>query len=533
MTQTKAKTLLCNWKSFSQTFFDYPEVGFSLDLSTSGVSPMRLKKLGPQLGKALKAMARLEAGEIANQDENRMVGHYWLRDSRLAPEAEIGDAVDSTILGVKQFARDVHSGRLSSPQGYRFDTLISVGIGGSALGPQLVDRALGSVTQPMDIYFLDNTDPQGVDDLIDLLGPEQLATTMVLITSKSGGTPETLNGMLEMENAFEEAGHAFSGHAVAITGDGSQLYQKASDEGWIATFPMEDWVGGRTSVTSAVGLVPAALCGVDVDEFLRGAKHMDSLTRLDDPLENPASLLAAAWYILGEGEGSKAMVVLPYKDRLELFSRYLQQLVMESLGKSKDRNGKLVEQGLSVFGNKGSTDQHAYVQQLRDGLRNFFVTFITVDEVRVGAPFEVEDGVRTGDFLNAFFLGTKYALAEEGRPSLTISLAQVSPYHLAALIALFERAVGIYAELINVNAYHQPGVEAGKKAAASSLDLQKEILSVLESDSRTFTACELAKLIGATEKSDLVYHLARFLSNTGRAKMNGHGPDAKFRALLT
>lgn len=530
-TQTQSKSLHPSWKTFSQTFFDYPEVGFSLDLSTTGVSASALKKLEPRLNQAIAAMARLESGAIANQDENRMVGHYWLRDSRLAPEQDLADAVDSTVLSVKQFARDIHSGRLCSPQGYRFSTLISIGIGGSALGPQLVNRALGSPTQPMDIHFLDNTDPQGVDDLIDLLGPEQLATTLVLVTSKSGGTPETLNGMLEVESAFEEAGHSFPGHAVAITGDGSKLFQKAAEEGWIATFPMEDWVGGRTSVTSAVGLVPAALGGVNIDEFLRGAKHMDGLTRLDDPLDNPAALLAAAWYLLGDGQGSKAMVVLPYKDRLELFSRYLQQLVMESLGKREDRDGKVVEQGLSVYGNKGSTDQHAYVQQLRDGLRNFFVTFITVDEVRLGAAFEVADGIRTGDYLNAFFLGTKYALAEEGRPSLSISLAQVSPYHLAGLIALFERAVGLYAELINVNAYHQPGVEAGKKAAEGSLNLQTEILSVLESESRSFTAQELAKLTGS-KKPDLVYHLARHLAHTGRARMTDSGPDARFRAVL-
>ena len=128
MTQTKA--LSPSWKSFSQTFFDYPEIGFSLDLSTSGISSTGLKKLEPRLGKALKAMARLESGAIANQDENRMVGHYWLRDSKTAPENDLTDAIDSTVLAVKQFARDVHSGRVSSPQGYRFDTLISIGIQG-------------------------------------------------------------------------------------------------------------------------------------------------------------------------------------------------------------------------------------------------------------------------------------------------------------------------------------------------------------------------------------------------------------------
>ncbi len=528
MTQALNPSLRPSWTTFSELYRDYPELGFRLDLSNAGISLAQLQELSAKLEQAQKAMADIEAGHIANADENRMVGHYWLRNAAKAPTPELTDCIEKTIDDIKRFAY-VHSGRVSTPQGLRFDTVVSVGIGGSALGPQLVERALGSAEQPMSVLFLDNTDPQGVDDLLDLLGPERLITTMVLVTSKSGGTPETLNGMLEMENAFKQAGLPFSGHAVAVTGNGSKLYQKATSEQWLATFPMEDWVGGRTSVTSAVGLVPAALGGVDIDSFLAGAREMDELTRSSDTLNNPASLLAAAWYIIGDGHGKKDMVVLPYKDRLELFSRYLQQLVMESLGKSEDRQGARVEQGLAVYGNKGSTDQHAYVQQLRDGLRNFFVTFITVDEVRRGSPFEVAEGVRTGDFLNALFLGTRTALAEEGRPNLTLSITHVSPYHLAALIALFERAVGIYAELVNINAYHQPGVEAGKKAASGSLELQAKILETVGSQDMTLT--DIAQEIGASDRADLVYYLCRHLSNTGRLKILGSGPAAKFRAI--
>jgi len=531
VSQTATRSLLPNWSEFCQQFHEYPEVGFRLDLSTSGIPPEKMHPLKADLEKALQAMAKLEKGAVANKDEDRMVGHYWLRDSKRAPSAELTDAIDRTVERVKQFASDVHTGRITTPQGLRFDTVISVGIGGSALGPQLVNRALGGASQPLEILFLDNTDPQGVDDLLDILGPERMATTMILVTSKSGGTPETLNGMLEMENAFLEAGFHFPGHAVAITGVGSKLYKKCEEEGWIDSFPMEDWVGGRTSVTSAVGLVPAALGGVDVDQFLHGARVMDELTRRSDPESNPAALLAAAWYIIGDGEGKKDMVVLPYKDRLELFSRYLQQLVMESLGKAEDREGNRVEQGIAVYGNKGSTDQHAYVQQLRDGLRNFFVTFITVDQVRPGSGFEVEDGVRTGDYLNAFFLGTRSALAEEGRPSLSIALERVSPFHLAALIALFERAVGLYAELININAYHQPGVEAGKKAAGSSLNLQRKILATL--DTEEWELPELARKIEAEDQLDLVYYLCRHLAGTGRVRMTGRIDKVKVRAMHT
>jgi glucose-6-phosphate isomerase len=141
---------------------------------------------------------------------------------------------------------------------------------------------------------------------------------------------------------------------------------------------MRDWVGGRTSELSAVGLLPAALQNISIRSILGGAKEMDAATRIPDLRRNPAALIALAWYYAGNGKGEKDMVVLPYKDSLLLFSRYLQQLVMESLGKEKDLDGNLVYQGIAVYGNKGSTDQHAYVQQLREGLSSFFVTFIEV-----------------------------------------------------------------------------------------------------------------------------------------------------------
>jgi len=141
---------------------------------------------------------------------------------------------------------------------------------------------------------------------------------------------------------------------------------------------MWDWVGGRTSVFSSVGLLPAALQGLDINAFLYGAKMMDDFTRNPEVSKNPAALLAWMWFHAGGGRGEKAMVMLPYKDRLLLFSRYLQQLVMESIGKENDLVGKKVNQGLTVYGNKGSTDQHAFVQQLRDGTADFFVTFIEV-----------------------------------------------------------------------------------------------------------------------------------------------------------
>ena len=159
---------------------------------------------------------------------------------------------------------------------------------------------------------------------------------------------------------------------MAVTGEDSKLDNVAKSEGWLTTFPMYDWIGGRTSELSAVGLLPAALQGIDIQAMLDGAKEMDEATRVHHLRQNPAALLALSWYFSGDGRGEKDMVVLPYKDSLLLFSRYLQQLVMESLGKEQDLDGNTVYQGIAVYGNKGSTDQHAYVQQLREGVPNFF-----------------------------------------------------------------------------------------------------------------------------------------------------------------
>ena len=244
-----------------------------------------------------------------------------------------------------------------------------------------------------------------------------------------------------------------------------------SNTGGLRVFPMHDWVGGRTSVMSAVGLLPAALLGFDIDDFLGGAAAMDAHTRVADVRKNAAMLLALMWYYAGNGRGEKDMVILPYKDRLALFSRYLQQLVMESLGKEKDRAGKIVHQGIAVYGNKGSTDQHAYVQQLRDGVPNFFVTFIEVAK----RPRDIALRDRGGSHEPAIICMA--SCVGPGLPCMRRAVnrsqsrfREVNARQVGSLIALYERAVGFYGSLVNVNAYHQPGVEAGKKAATRLID---------------------------------------------------------------
>ena len=213
------------------------------------------------------------------------------------------------------------------------------------------------------------------------------------------------------------------------------------------------------------------------------------------------------------------MVVLPYKDRLELFSKYLQQLIMESLGKERDLDGNVVNQGIVVLGNKGATDQHSYVQQLRDGLNNFFAIFIEVLKDGDGKTLMVDLGVSSGDYLHSFYLGTRGALAENNRELITITVNEVSPFVIGVLIALFERAVGFYASLVNINAYNQPGVEAGKKAAGQVIQIQSRILEFLAKQSgKTFTVEEIADGIERGEESEHVFKVCEYLSSNQRIK---------------
>ena len=500
----------------------WPRTGLMMDWSGMGLDEDFLRSMADRIAAAQAGMKDLEGGAIANPDEGRMVGHYWLRAPALAPTAELRGEIEGCVAKIKDFVSRVHSGQVKTEKGDTFRHVIVGGIGGSSLGPMFVADALDEPGNRMDLYFMDNTDPAGMDKVFQAVKPD-LDAALTIIISKSGGTIETRNCMVEAKAFYEANGLDFAKHAVCVTGAGSKLDGVAVSEGWLDRFPMWDWVGGRTSVMSAVGLLPLALKGIDIDSFLAGAAACDALGRSEDVFDNPALLLALSWYRCSGGQGGTTQVVLPYKDSLMLFAKYLQQLIMESLGKEFDLDGKEVHQGLAVMGNKGTSDQHSYVQQLVAGPSNIFVTFVQVLKDRAGESMEVGEGSTSGDYLNAFMLGSKRALEDHGKRTLVLTVPEVNAYHVGQLIAVFERAVSIYALMIHINAYHQPAVEFGKKAAGGLIELKNRAAEVLLSAKAPMTAAELAAKLGADE-SDVFRLMLHLCSNDPRLTLEYKDP---------
>jgi len=506
------------WKRYCDLLCFDDSLGFWLDISRMDVVENDFEIFKGKFSQAFTSLSKLENGSIANIDESRQVGHYWLRNPQIAPTLEITESISSEVNNISKFGNSILNGEITNNDGNKYTDVFWIGIGGSGLGPLLIKESFKREAIGLNLHFLDNVDPEGILHKLNSILPN-IQSTLFVVVSKSGGTPEPLIGMEQAMKFVHDNKQNWSTQAVAITSKGSKLDTLAVNENWLAVFDLPDWVGGRTSITGAVGLLPAALIGADIKKFLDGASKMDELTRINDIKTNPAALLSLAWFKSGNGKGLRDMVVLPYRDRLEVFSRYLQQLVMESLGKKLDRDGNKVNQGIAVYGNKGSTDQHAYVQQLRDGVDNFFVNFIEI----LHDPSEITEvkNKRPGDYLSGFLQGTRSALTEGGRQNLTITFRSFDESSLGALIALFERAVSLYAELINVNAYNQPGVEAGKKAATNIINLQKAIEDLLD-DGKERALSDINDAL-STESTESIYLILRKLSeNSNHYSMSGN-----------
>ncbi|HPN84177.1 MAG TPA: hypothetical protein PK821_02465 [Victivallales bacterium] len=504
--KNKISSLLCD-----------PKSSFEINFSGMNFSDKSMEELDQQIKSADLEMRKIEAGEIKNPDENRKVTHFT--DRKYYPSTEI-------FKSVELFVKDLRSGKIKGSTGKNIESAVINGIGGSALGPQFLqfaingphwnEKTVAGRNGWMKIYFTDNTDTAGVMDILQVIDLEK---TIVVSISKSGGTQETKNNMIAFSQFYSAAGLDFSKHACAITMEGSELDKFAKNANWLKIFPMADSIGGRTSETSVVGHVPAALAGINFKDLLDGACNMDEWTRNSNFRENPSYMLALMWYLAGKGRGEKNMVIVPYSDRLVLLSRYLQQLVMESIGKERDLEGKLVCQGLNVFGNKGGTDAHAFIQQLNDGKDDFFATFIEV--LRDSAQIEVENGITMGDYLHGFQAGLTNALLEKNRKVITIRITEVNAFSLGMIIALYERAVAFYAELIHINAFHQPGVQAYKLASKEIIKIQSMLVKrAPEIAGQKLSASEIAKKFSIPDKaSDIEGILAKFAENSDKKRI--------------
>ena len=490
-----------SWDKYCNYLWFDKQINIWLDISKINFTFDQISTLEDKFINVFSSIKDLEAGAISNIDEKRQVGHYWLRNPSVAPNNQIKEEINYDIKDISEFGEKILKGKISNNKNQIYTDVLWIGIGGSGLGPLLITESLQKNNVGLDFSYIDNIDPFLISEKLDELS-DKLSTTLFVVVSKSGGTPEPKIAMNIIKRHVENKNIEWNSNAIAITMKDSQLYKKAKTEEWLKIFNLPDWVGGRTSITSSVGLLPLALINQDVSEFIRGAAIMDELTRIPNIKDNPAALLSSAWFFSGDGMGKRDMVVLPYRDRLQVFSKYLQQLVMESLGKKFNRRGEIVHQGISVFGNKGSTDQHAYVQQLRDGIDNFFCVFIELlDSPKENNSFGSEN---PKEFLSGFLQGTRSALSNENRQSITITLDKLNCLTLGALIALFERAVSFYAELVDINAYDQPGVEAGKKAAAEIIKYQKKVAELFNNGDE-FSLSDITSLVGNSSSEEIFF----------------------------
>jgi len=321
------------------------------------------------------------------------------------------------------------------------------------------------------VHLPDNSDPWLLAALLDTL---DAATTIVLVISKSGGTVETAAQLLIVHEWLASAVGSERARAqvVAITDPKTgSLRALASERGW-ATLPIPSNVGGRFSVLTAVGILPAVLTGLDAEGLMRGAARMAARCSQTDLYENPAALIAAVSYLHDRQRGHSIHVMMPYADRLRAFTGWYVQLWAESLGKREDRNSNIVEVGPTPLGAIGATDQHAQVQLFMEGPRNKLVTFVGVREVEHDLTIPNTPGATSylgghtlAELLDAERLGTTEALAADGRPSLTVELTRLDAETLGELFMLYQAATAIAGELYGVDAFNQPGVELGKQLA--------------------------------------------------------------------
>lgn len=377
---------------------------------------------------------------------------------------------EETIWYVKEFASMVEG---------RFENVLVLGIGGSALGGLAMSEALlkpyWNLLTPEQrnnlprLFFLDNIDPDSMNGLLDIL---DLKKTLVNVITKSGSTAETMSQYMVIKDRLEkELGDDYRKNIVATTDKKIGVLRQLADQEGYKTFVIPDDVGGRFSVFSAVGLLPLALVGIDIDEIMNGVKDMDLALKNTDIHQNIAAQSALIHYLMDTQKGKNLSVMMPYSSRLKYISDWFVQLWAESLGKEINNNSETVNNGPTPIKALGATDQHSQIQLYNEGPNDKVITFIRVDEfdttLEIPKIFEYTGigylgGKTINDLLNAEANSTRVSLIDYKRPTMTISLPKIDGYNLAQLLYMLEVQTAIAGELYNINTFNQPGVEQAK-----------------------------------------------------------------------
>ena len=427
--------------------------------------------------------AELYNGAVINTGENRRVLHHLCRGQ--LGEAVIADGVDKRAFYIEQqkriaeLANKVHAGEITNAAGEKFTTVVQIGIGGSDLGPRAMYLALENWakvngTHRMKAEFISNVDP---DDAAAVLSRIDLAHSLFVLVSKSGTTLETLTNESFVKDALAKAGLDASRHMIAVTSETSPLAKSAD---YLAAFFMDDYIGGRYSSTSAVGGAVLSLAfGPEVfAQFLEGAAEADKLARNGDLLANPAMLDALIGVYERNVLGYPNTAVLPYSQALSRFPAHLQQLDMESNGKSVNRYGEPVDYvtGPVIFGEPGTNGQHSFYQLLHQGTDIVPLQFVgfrnsqmATDVVIQGSTSQQKLCANVAAQIVAFACGkdddNRNKYFEGGRPSSIIIGDKLTPNALGALLAHFENKVMFQGFAWNVNSFDQEGVQLGKVLA--------------------------------------------------------------------
>ena len=422
-------------------------------------------------------------GEMVNTGEKRLVLHHLTRGQ--LGDAVMADGVDKRAFYVEQqqkiteFANKVHAGEITNAAGEKFTTVVQIGIGGSDLGPRAIYLALENWAKKNDTFkmeakFISNVDP---DDAAAVLNSIDVAHSLFVLVSKSGTTLETLTNESFVKDALKNAGLDASKHMVAVTSETSPL-AKSSD--YLAAFFMDDYIGGRYSSSSAVGGAVLSLAfGPEVfAQFLDGAAAADKLAANKDLLQNPAMLDALIGVYERNVLGHLCTAVLPYSQALSRFPAHLQQLDMESNGKSVNRFGEPINYvtGPVIFGEPGTNGQHSFYQLLHQGTDIIPLQFIGYKNNQCGSDVVIQDST-SQQKLNANVVAQIVAFAcgkadenhnknfKGGRPSSIIIGEQVNPGSLGALLSHFENKVMFQGFAWNLNSFDQEGVQLGKVLA--------------------------------------------------------------------